>query len=117
MTLVENEVLKIDPHDGRSYLNDVLLSKVTATHSGIPGSLLLYNESGANMRFGAGELEFKLSNITISNIDSVGAPLQLMKPFAPQSLNNTLSFGVGQELKGSVILTIGYDDGEYQTSF
>ncbi len=115
MALVEQEVLKIDPVDGRSYLNELLLSKITAAQSGIPGSLVFPNELGADIELEIEEfradIEFKLSNMTISNLDSLGAPLQLIQPIAPQSLNNTLAIGVGEELEGSLILTFGFSDG------
>lgn len=42
------------------------------------------------------DLEFQVSNVTLKNIDSIGQPLELVKPMndSPYTVSNTLSFGV-----------------------
>ncbi len=115
MNLVKEEFLKFES-DGRSILNEMVISKLTEKQSGTPGTISIPDEFGAAMILELGEfvadLEFKVSNTTINNIDSIGSPLIVLEPISPQVLNNTVGLGVGPDsLRGSTILTIGFADG------
>ncbi len=116
MALLQDEILSIYLSDGRSYLNELIVSKITEKQSSIPGCLRFPNEYGTGFKLELGEfvanMEFKLSNATIRNIDTISAPLNLLEPISPQALNNTLAIGVvNNPLQGSVVLAFGLNDG------
>jgi hypothetical protein len=80
------------------------------------GSLQFPNEIGTMSKFEIGELntdlELRVSNLMIGNIDTLGAPLSLLQPVKPQILNNTLTIGVGSDpLKGGMVLKFSFNNG------
>lgn len=115
MTVIKTEILDVFLEDGRSYLNDLFISKITELQSSIPGMLNFPGDYGSQYRMELGELvadvELKLSNATIQNIDTVGAPMSLVTPISPQDIYNTFAVGVGRPLQTSAVLTFGFDDG------
>jgi hypothetical protein len=116
MTVIKTEILDVFLEDGRSYLNDLFISKITELQSSIPGMLNFPGDYGSQYRMELGELvadvELKLSNATIQNIDTVGAPMSLVTPISPQDIYNTFAVGVGRPLQTSAVLTFGFDDGD-----
>jgi hypothetical protein len=116
MSFAQAEFLRTNQDDGMSYLNELFISKLTEQQSGIMGSLQFPNEVGTTSKFEIGELnadlELKVSNLTIGNIDTLGEPLSLLQPVKPQILNNTLAIGVGSDpLQGSMVLKFSFNNG------
>ena len=116
MDLIEKTILKIDPIDGTSAINDVLIRDLTEAQSNVPGSFILAGDvfgTKSNLDIGGlkGVFEFRASDARIVNLDTVGQPLKLLDPVEPHVLNNTATVGVGpKELRAAVSLVIAFED-------
>lgn len=99
---------------GLSNINDVLVSKLTRTQSNSTGDLFfpgtLFGQAldialnGLNA-----EIEIAISDLRLSSLDSIGAPIKLLQPVEGEAsvLNNSASIGVGpEELRVSFTLFV-----------
>eukprot|EP00934_Nitzschia_sp_Nitz4_P006383 Nitzschia sp. Nitz4//scaffold103_size77763//45581//52259//NITZ4_005447-RA/size77763-processed-gene-0.92-mRNA-1//-1//CDS//3329532334//6373//frame0 len=99
----------------RTAINDVFLY-LTEEQSDIPGTFLFEgNVVDSQSRIKVAGLDadviFRLSNVTIQNVDSVGNPLTLLQPMIgePNSIENVLSFGINHmplSLKATMLLSM-----------
>ena len=118
MNVILEEVFAINPDDGTSGVNSLLISPLTRMQSGINGTLLLSGNLfdidqtlSIDDNFEA-NLILRGSELKIENIDSVGTPLELLKPIEPQILNNTVGVGTGQNpLRASMQFVFELSDG------
>ena len=116
MDLINETILKINPNDGTSAINEQLIRSLTKAQSNIPGTLILYGDvfgTRSELDIGGlqGVLEFKASDAKIENLDTAGQPLKILDPIGPHVLNNTATFGVGpRELRAAVSLLIAFKD-------
>uniref|UniRef100_A0A7R9WEW7 Uncharacterized protein n=1 Tax=Pseudictyota dubia TaxID=2749911 RepID=A0A7R9WEW7_9STRA len=120
-SLVDEEVLAVDPVTGLSKANDMVIGPLTKKQSNVTGMLHYQNDLiGGKKRLVVGgfkaDAEFRLSNIRIEHLDTVGNPLELLQPIQsnPHVLNNTAAVGVANEplrLTMSVLFSLQADDG------
>ena len=116
MDLINETILKINPVDGTSAINEQLIRSLTKAQSNVPGTLVLYGDifgTRTELDIGAlkGVMEFKASDAKIENLDTAGQPLKILDPIGPHVLNNTATFGVGpRELRAAVSLLIAFED-------
>jgi len=91
-----------------------LLASWSAGQSGVEGALSVEGDlvnTQADVKFGGlhAMFGFILSDLSILNVDSFGSPLILLDPIATDTLNNTLSFGVGSDpvkVSARIVLTL-----------
>jgi len=103
-TVIDNELLSVNPTTGMPKLNDVLIDTLTKGQSGIEGTLLFGGDDGQGfdiierIKIGGFDTNVRLSasDIRIENLDTVVAPLTLMEPVLtePHTLNNSVTIGV-----------------------
>jgi hypothetical protein len=119
MKVVEETVLKINPVDGTSTINEKLISGLTKAQSNVSGTLLFAGDlfgTRTKLDIGGlkGVLEFRASDARIENLDTVGQPLKLLQPIEPHVLNNTSTFGVGpRQLRAAVSLILAFEDDDH----
>jgi len=86
---------------GPSFINESIIRPLTSRQSGNDGSIV-FNEPlvdmGSNIELGElkASFDFKLSDLSIENLDTMGSPLSLIRPSSPQVLDNTFALGVGE---------------------
>ena len=83
--LMNAELLSIDPNTGRPKINEVLIKPYTKFQSGIEGNLEFSTDvfgfhSETISRIGMDSVEMRAFNPTIRNLDTMGAPIDLLKP-------------------------------------
>jgi hypothetical protein len=116
-----HQVMKqeLETKDGEPPSINAFLSSWTAEHfntSGsinVPGNVL---DTSANVSLAGlnAVLAFRLGDISLERVDSLGSPLSLLDPVDSNTLNNTASLGVGDEplkVKARLMLAIS-DNGK-----
>lgn len=100
---VLERIMSASDENGVSQMNS-LIATLTERQSNVggdiyfPGDLIIQNMdialNGLNAKIG-----LSLSDLRVSNIDSLGAPIKLLQPFMGESsaLNNSMSIGVGED--------------------
>jgi len=111
--LIEEEVFFVDGETGVSPINSDIIGPLTASYSNSSGDLffpgdLLNTEFELDLGAFPTGVSFRVSDIRISNLDSIGNPFSLLDPVAdrPSILNNTATIGVGNPLRFSLNLNV-----------
>lgn len=121
-----DEFLSYVDENGLSMINDVLVSPLTEGQSKKAGELffsgdLFKKTMEIDLNGLKADIEFGVSDLKISHIDSFGAPIKLLKPVDGEAsvLHNEAWIGVGPEsLRASFKLLInGEGDGKLRHSF
>ena len=91
---------ELSTENGSSPSINSLLSSWTKAISNVGGGLYIDGQlidTHANVEVAGLDavIAFRLGDISVLNIDSLGAPLNMLDPVDSATLNNTLSFGVG----------------------
>jgi len=136
MTLLEDEIIAINPDTGLPKINNVLIVPLMDE---LGDQDVNTQESGkTSMVFGAGDealvdvstnlaigglsadIKLRLSDLAIYNLDTMIPPIELLQPISeePQQLNNTITMGLDMEenpersmgLSANVFLSIVTDD-------
>jgi len=116
--VLDENIFDIDPVDGTSTLNDLIVAPLTQGQSGAAGTVsfpgILF-EQGMNINVGGlnADIDIRVSNARIENIDTLGAPLGMLEPIHDErnTLNNTATIGVGRPLRASVTVMFAVNDG------
>lgn len=112
--------------EGLLQINDMLVSPLTEGQSNVRGELfysgnLLNQKMKIDLNGLNADILLRVSDVKISHLDSLGAPMQLLQPVKGEAsvLNNEAWIGVGPEaLRASFKLLIkGEGAGKLQTSF
>lgn len=100
-TYIHDNLFKIDEETGLSNVNDLLIDPLTLGQSESAGSMVFPGEllsSGTRLKVGAldANIELRVSDARINNLDTIGSPLQILRPFLddPYLLNHTAAIGV-----------------------
>jgi len=85
MKLVEQQVLATDPVTSMSKINDILIKPMTKSQSGTEGTVLLSEDlitfsSRSLAAVGLNSTAFRLFDARLSNLDTIGGQLELLKP-------------------------------------
>ena len=101
---VEDLLFAVDPDTGLSVMNDALLAPLTESQSGTPGSVMFEGDlvgGGQRLKVGGldADIQFCISHARIENMDTIGAPLDLLNPNEnePYILDNSATMGVLSE--------------------
>jgi hypothetical protein len=104
--ILKREVLAVDPVNGLSNVNDMLVAKLTESKSGEAGRIEFFEDIfDTTTRVNVGGLDamvlLRLYDAFIDNLDSIGAPLALLEPVQGSSseLNNTATIGIVRPLQ------------------
>ncbi len=118
---VLDRMMSASDENGMSEMNS-LVAALTERQSSVdgdiyfPGDLFAQNADIALNGLNA-KIDFALSDLRVSNIDSLGAPIKLLQPMMGESsaLNNSLSIGVGEDaLRTSFTLKINGEGDDIQ---
>ena len=97
--LVDDELLATDPETGKPRINEILITPYTKAQSGVEGSLKFANElfafsSKAIPQFGLDSIQLQVFDVAIENLDTLGAPLELLQPNSTNGfvLDNYVTF-------------------------
>lgn len=120
--LLEENVLRVGASN-RPVVNDIF-RYVTQEQSGIEGTFLFEGnlvDSQSTFKIAGLEADigFRLSNVTLENVDSVGDPLDIVRPIEkePNLLGNIVSLGVDlKPLSLAVTILLSVSDGGKYTS-
>jgi len=97
---IESELTN-DVGQGLSAINGMFIKNWTVAQSGIEGTLMFEPLVDIVTDFEVGGLQagfaFVVYDTEIENMDSIGLPMDLLSPIAPQLLNNIASIGVGPD--------------------
>ena len=112
MTLVEDQIVAINPDTGLPKINDLLIlpliegledQEVIIAENGKTSILFGSNEEplvdvSSNLAIGGlvADIKLRVSDLAIFNLDTMIPPLELLQPIAdkPQQLHNTLTMGL-----------------------
>jgi hypothetical protein len=85
---------------GTPTINDALIARFTERQSGTRGALIFEDELvelDSTVKVGGfdGRIEFRLSNVRLENLDTLGQPISILDPVRGESrvLNNTATLG------------------------
>jgi len=86
-----------DNADGLPLLNDHLIRPITKIQSGAEGTLAfntdLFAIESPSMASSSTLVQLRASNLTIKNLDTIDAPVKLLKPTGGKNLNNQVTLG------------------------
>jgi hypothetical protein len=98
--LFNSELLAMDESTGKPKINEVLIKPFTLSQSGIEGNLEFVTDvfgfrSETIAKTGMDSIEMRAFNPTIRNLDTMGAPIDLLKPNADNGflLENFVKLG------------------------
>ncbi|CAB9512941.1 Paraquat-inducible protein A [Seminavis robusta] len=121
LAFVEDLILDVDPATKLSSVNELLIAPLTEAVSKERGSLIMSDTLvDVKNRVNVGGLDamftFRASDAKIQNLDTMGAPIDLLAPVAQETnlLNNTASIGVVNDrpLRASIRLLLGLEGDE-----
>ena len=102
--LFDSELLAIDPSTEKPRINDILIGPYTGKQSGIEGNIEFTGDifgflSETIPQFGMDFIELRAFDLSAKNVDSLGSPLDLLRPNATDGflLDNIANFGVGPD--------------------
>ncbi|KAG7360516.1 paraquat-inducible protein A domain containing protein [Nitzschia inconspicua] len=128
-SFVDSVILAIDPTTGLLSINSIFIEPWTFNQSGVEG-MLLFGDTGSTplMDFNSGisvgglqaDIQLRIANVTIENLDTMTIPLALLETVegSPLFLNNTATIGLPLverplRLSTSIFMSIDTaDDGE-----
>ena len=94
--VIETELLRIDPGTNMPMINEMLIAPLTNAQSNRTGTLLvpgdLFNVESSIRKLGFENIEVRLYDARVENLDSVG-PLTLLQPAAAYLLKNDVIIG------------------------
>ena len=120
---VLDRMMSASDENGMSEMNS-LIAALTERQSSVdgdiyfPGDLFAQNVDVALNGLNA-KIDFALSDLRVSNIDSLGAPIKLLQPMMGESssMNNSLSIGVGEDaLRTSFTLKVNGEGADVQVN-
>ena len=120
MPVVNDKLISVDS-DGLPLLNNHAVRPLTAIQSGREGMLkfgtdLFAIESVSSLPSASSStlVQLKASNFTIENLDTISAPVNLLNPISPHSLNNQIALGPVPRrpliLSSKVVLAVSGED-------
>ena len=85
--LFDSELLVVDETTGMPRINEVLVAPFTEMQSGVEGTLAFFGDlfglhSETIPQIGMDSIELKAFDASIENLDTLGAPIELLKPNA-----------------------------------
>jgi hypothetical protein len=96
---IDDELEAVDS-TGTPTINDALIARFTERQSGTKGALIFQDELvqvDSRVKVGGfdGRIEFRLSNVRLENLDTLGQPISILDPVLGESrlLNNTATLG------------------------
>ncbi len=116
VTMVQEEVRAVNPLTNNLYINEGIVRNFTSQISGVPGAIgfpsdLFSSDTELSLGELTAALQLKLSNATITNIDSFGLPLKILEPISGNLLNNVFMIGTGDKpLRAMSQLTFAISD-------
>ena len=120
MPVVNDKLISVDS-DGLPLLNNHAVRPLTAIQSGREGMLkfgtdLFAIESVSSLPSASSStlVQLRASNFTIENLDTISAPVNLLNPISPHSLNNQIALGPVPRrpliLSSKVVLAVSGED-------
>lgn len=121
---VDDELKKVDAVTGIPSINDSLIASYTEKQSGTKGTLvfeetLVKVDTTFNIGGFDGRIQFRIDNVRLENLDSIGLPISLLEPVRGESLllNNAVTIGADTSpspfrISADVLIAIT-SDGEY----
>ena len=102
--LLDSELLSIDPTTGMPKINEALIKPVTKMQSGVEGTLQFSTDvfgvhSETISRIGMESVEMRIFDPMLRNLDTIGAPIDLLKPSGDNGffLENFVTLGTNDE--------------------
>jgi hypothetical protein len=100
--ILNDLVFKVDPIDGSSDVNDIVIAPLTKAQSNVTGVVefpvdLFDQAKRVEVGSSDARIQVRAWGARIENLDTFGAPLSLFRPMMnePYQLNNTATFGAG----------------------
>ena len=109
--MLDDRLLTNSPETGRPSVNEILIAPLTVAQSGTIGALYYSDDL---FRIQNKNVQFRAYDSKIENLNSVGAPLDILKTISGEAhlLNNTVTFGVGEKplhLSSKILFSIDSD--------
>jgi hypothetical protein len=118
-SLVENELLQVNPSGVDSPINKNVIAPLTESFSDIPGGVFFPGDFfNQEMEIALGPIptgiDLRISDIRIENLDSVGNPFALLQPVLdrPSLINNTATIGATKPLRLGTKVLVGVSTGD-----
>jgi hypothetical protein len=103
-SLLESQILAVDPSTGLSNINSMFIEPWTFNQSGVEGMFVLGTESNPLVNIDSGisiggfeaDIQLRVDNLTVENLNTLTEPLMVLKTMAsdPFLLNNTATMGL-----------------------
>jgi hypothetical protein len=113
--LLHNQVFAVDPNTGLSKMNDLVIAPMTERQSSIGGTFVLENDvinqkNRIDVPGLEGEFEFRISDVYVENLDSVGTVAVLNpRSSAPHTLDNHAEVAVANRpIRASTRMALGF---------
>lgn len=100
--MLDDELLNTNPETGKLRFNEALVAPFTRAQSGIKGTMVFPIDlfsflipKAESQKFGMESLELRIFDPKIENLDTIGAPIQLLEPNATygQVIDNYATLG------------------------
>jgi hypothetical protein len=129
-SFIDSQILAVDPATGLSAMNSMFIEPWTFNQSGVEGMMMFGGVSSTPMvDFNSGisiggleaDIQLRVDNITIRNLNTIMEPLALLTTTArdPHLLNNTATMGLkldNRPLSLSTAIFLSIDSGGRQTN-